>query len=111
MRRRFRLSKRNDFKPLFTDGKRIESSLFRLAYRRNLIGHVRLALVTSRSVDKRATVRNRLRRRAKEWLRAQEERMRQPLDVAIIFKKEAAKAPRKKFYEELKRSFNRVSCL
>jgi len=91
-----------DFRFLFSRGRRVESPLFRLVWLKNNLACSRFAFVVSRAVSKRAVIRNRLRRRAREWYRKQGEPFQAPVDLAIIFKKEAASATRATLYEELK---------
>ena len=61
----------------------------------------RFAFIAPKSVDKRAVVRNRLRRRAREWARTHLSSSFLPLDAAILFKKEAKDATQKEFYKDL----------
>ena len=104
-----RLATRNDFQTLFSRGARVESASFRVIWRKNSLAHSRFAFVASRAVSKHAVVRNRLRRRAREWYRKHLDVIRVPVDLAIIFKKNAKAATRKKFYEELERTSPRDS--
>ncbi len=71
------------------------------------MGHGRFVFVTPRSLDKRSTVRNRLRRRAREWIRKNIP-LTKPNDTAIFFKKEAIAVSKNKFYEELAKIFTRL---
>lgn len=87
---------------LFKQGRRVKSGLLRAVFRKNSLGQIRLVLVTPRAVSKSAVVRNRIRRRAKEWLRRYRASLA-PVDIALIFKKEATQITRKQFYEELER--------
>lgn len=104
MQRMQRLAAAGDFQLLFSRGRRLESSLFRLVWRKNDLPCSRFAFVASKTVAKRAVVRNRLRRRAREWYRRRAELFQRPVDLAIIFKKDVARATRALFYEELERS-------
>ena len=108
MRRNLKLSLKADFKNLFGRGRRVDSQFFRLVYRKNSIGHVRLAFITPRATEKSSVLRNRLRRRAREWARKHKELSGWPIDVAIIFKGEALRASKKIFYEELEKIFIRI---
>ena len=65
----YSLTDKDDFRQLFRSGQRLGSGFFRLITRKNSIGHSRFAFITPSSLDKRSTVRNRLRRRAREWIR------------------------------------------
>jgi len=93
-----------DFRLLFSRGRRVESPLFCVISRENNLSRSRLAFVASRVVAKRAVTRNRLRRRAREWYRKRADLFRVPVDLAVVFKKDAARATRDSFYEGLERS-------
>lgn len=109
MKKIYYLRNAGDFRLLFYRGEKQESPFFRVLTRRNEAGHARFAYITPRALDKRSSVRNRLRRRAREWIRQQgPELLKKPLDVAIVFKKRAAAYPRKNFYEELERIFTKI---
>lgn len=88
----------------FFKGARRESDFFRLMRLSNACGYARFVFITPRSLDKRSTVRNRLRRRAREWVRKNIS-ISESVDIALICKKEAVVASRKKFYEELAKIF------
>ncbi|MBI3442573.1 MAG: ribonuclease P protein component [Candidatus Sungbacteria bacterium] len=104
MQRTQRLAAANDFQLLFSRGRRFESALFRLVWRKNDLPCSRFVFVASKAVSKRAVIRNRLRRRVREWYGKQGELFPAPVDLALIFKKDAARATRASFYEELRRS-------
>lgn len=109
MKRNYRLSKPADFRVLLRIGRRTETPLFRLIYRPNQLAHGRFAFVAPLSVDKRSSVRNRLRRMAREWVRKRPEFMQRPVDAVLFFKKEAVLVSRKKFYEELDQMLRRLA--
>ena len=101
MKKSHKLRSEKDFQAVFRKGRRIESPLFRLFYRPNGLSFARFAFVAPRAADKRATRRNLLRRRAREWVRKRPEFISGSYDVALFFKKEAVSSPRPRFYEEL----------
>ena len=96
-----RLQSARDFRALFRFGRRRESVFFKLSARQNNLSFSRFAFIAAKSVDKRAVVRNRLRRRAREWVRTHLSSSFPSLDVAIFFKKEAKDATQKEFYKDL----------
>jgi len=106
MSKEYRLKYPTDFAALFAKGRRIEGKLFRLIWRPNRGPVSRFAFIVPRAVDKRSVVRNLLRRRARAW--ASPRGFGKALDIAIVFKKEAATTHRKKLYEELQRVFEKV---
>lgn len=107
MKRVYHLTSEVDLRQLFRKGQKVESGFFRLLSRENFRGHGRFVFVTPRSLDKRSTVRNRLRRRAREWIR-KNVLWAKSNDTAIFFKKEAIAASKNKFYEELAKIFTRL---
>lgn len=103
MKKDYRLRAAKDLRILIREGRRVETPLFRLIYWPNGLARARFAFVASLAVDKRFSIRNRLRRRAREWIRKRPEFMKKSVDAAIFFKKKSVLAPRKKFYEELEK--------
>ncbi len=97
-----------DFKLLFTKGHRLDSRLFRVSVRKNNLGFPRFAFIVPRAVEKRAVLRNRSRRRAREWIRRQQKTFSAALDIALVFKKEAIVSSKKTFYEELRKIFAQI---
>lgn len=102
------LRERKEFTLLSRTGYRVESGSFRLFWRRKRTGDIRLAVVIPRATDKRATKRNLLRRRAKEWFRKNLHELGEGLDAALFVKKDAVYLPRKQFYEELHKITSRL---
>lgn len=98
-----------EFKFLFRNGRRIERPIFRVVFIKNKLGYPRYALIAPKTASKLATTRNRLRRRAKEWIRRNPQVNLAPYDLAIVFKKEAASASKNRFYEELKKAFEQIN--
>jgi ribonuclease P protein component len=61
--RRYRLTKRNDFKKVFQRGKKSFGKLFSIRHLVNDLENPRIAVVVSNKVSKRAIVRNKIKRR------------------------------------------------
>lgn len=108
MKRINRLGRGKELGTLLRYGRRISSPLFQLLVRPSGRAHPRFVLVAARTVDKRAVVRNRLRRRAREYLRKNMAGLPPGLDIAVIIKKEAASASRNEFYEDLRQTVSRI---
>jgi len=64
-----RLKKRADFIAVKTEGRYIKTPLFVLQVLKNTRGEIRLGFTVTKKLDKRAVVRNRIRRRLKEAAR------------------------------------------
>lgn len=100
-----RLQSAKDFRLLFRFGRRRESRFLRLSILPNNLLFSRFAFIAPKTVDKRAVVRNRLRRRTREWVRIHAGPPSPPVDIAIFFKKEAKQATKKEFYEDIANVF------
>lgn len=95
-----RLTGKAEFDRVFAAARRRNSRYFRIALTANALGHARLGMAVSRRVDKRAVVRNRLRRQIRESFRSAWPKLR-PLDVVVTAKPEAATAPRSDVWRDL----------
>ena len=103
-----RLGRGKDLATLMRCGRRVFSPLFQLVMRPSTFPDPRFVIVAGRTVDKRAVVRNRLRRRVREYIRTHLVQIAPARDVGIIIKKEAAAASRNDFYDALKQILSRV---
>ena len=100
-----------DFRVLFRLGRRIETRFFKLIILPNKTSSTRFAFIASKMVDKRAVVRNRLRRRCREWIRTHVlslPALHGSMDIAILFKKDAGLATKKEFYSDLAGLFHKI---
>ena len=97
----YRLHRGRELEDLMRRGRARDCPLFRVMTRTNVCGHARIVLVVAKKAAKRAVIRNRLRRRAREWLRRELPLDAISLDIAIFFKAESALASREKFYDAL----------
>jgi ribonuclease P protein component len=93
-----RIRRKSDFASLYRDGGRIRGRYFHLVFRRNELGHSRLAVVASRKVGS-AVVRNRVKRRLRELFRRHKELLREPTDLIVIARQESGDAPWAEFRE------------
>ncbi len=98
-----RLRERKDFTHLFRTGRRVHTPFFSFVVVPSGKKNTRVACIVAKSTVKSAVVRNRLRRRIKEWFRVHKLATPNPVDIAIIVQKQAVGAPRTLFYEELKK--------
>lgn len=95
-----RLSGKADFDRVFAAARRKGSRFFRIVLTDNALGHARLGMAVSRRVDKRAVVRNRLRRQIRESFRTVWPGLLY-LDIVVTAKPEAALAERGEVWRDL----------
>ena len=98
-----RLPRGSDFASLLRRGRRQDGRFLSVIARKSGLSGARMAVIAGRVVDKRATARNRMRRRVREYVRAHPSLVRPGCDIAVIIRKEAVGMSRRHFYEELTR--------
>ena len=85
----YRLKTSADFAHLDKEGKRLYSSGFLLVVAPSMTGESRLGIAVTRKLDKRAVVRNKIKRRVREIFRASRARFKTPCDILVIARREA----------------------
>lgn len=81
--KKYRLTKRNDFKSIFSTGKRSFNKLFSIRYKLNNLDNPRIAVVVSNKVSKKAVVRNRLKRQVRSIIVEFLPKFKQNFDIII----------------------------
>ena len=79
----YRLAKRSDFDHLFKCGKKINFPIFTIRYLDNGLNKSRFAVVVSNKISKKATERNKIKRRVREIIRTNLSNFRQHSDLLI----------------------------
>lgn len=103
-----RLRSKADFDRVFAGGRRRQSRYFRYTLLETDAGGARLGMAVSRRVDKRAVVRNRLRRQVRESFRAARHDL-PALDIVVTAKPEAAAAERAEVWQDLVRFWSSLA--
>lgn len=109
MKKVFILRRKEEIGFVLRKGRRFETLSFVVFSRESPSTHSRFVFIVSQKVAARSTVRNRLRRRVREWVRTHAEHVLVPLDIAFIFKKEAAAVSRHTLYAELEKIMRLLS--
>lgn len=71
----YRIKKKKDFEIIFKKGKSFKNNLFILKFINNDLGYNRFGFVVSQKVSKKATVRNKVRRRLVEVVKKEEKKI------------------------------------
>lgn len=79
-----RLKKKKDFEKVFKLGKGVKQDFIALKLNRNGLENSRFGLVVSLKVSKKAVVRNKVKRRLREIIRARIKDIKKGFDVALI---------------------------
>ncbi len=94
-------------------GKIIRGPLFALKYALNKKRQTyRTAVVVSKKVNKKAVIRNRIRRRLYECIRLQAQFINQPYDIVlIVYSDEVANTPYKQLENQVKNQLKKASII
>ena len=87
-----RVRNKRDFQRIQGGGRRLHGRNLLVLVCDSTVENSRLGLVVSRRVDKRAVVRNRIKRRLREIFRLNHSRLLKPVDIVIVARREAALA-------------------
>ncbi len=98
--RHARLTDPERYQEVFKTGKKVRHPLLGIVARPSEEGHARLGLAVSRKVSRKAVVRNRIKRQAREYFRRERGRLC-ALDFVVIAYPDAATAESKAFTEAL----------
>ena len=95
-----RLRKNKDFEKVFKKGKSYYSDFLSLKIKENSSKQNRFAFIVSQKVAKRANVRNKIKRRLREIIKKEQEKIKPGWDVVLIAKPGAEKEKFRSLYEE-----------
>ncbi len=98
---------REEFEHVFRHGKAHHTKYFIFRVFRRPAERTRVAIVVSKKVSAKATERNRLRRRIREYIRRSESAI-QGRDIIIQTKQGIAALTRKDLYQELERMLKNI---
>lgn len=79
-----RLKNKKDFERVFKNGKGLRQDFFYLKVSKNNLGLVRFGLITSKKFSKKATERNKMRRKLSELIRKKLPKIKKGTDAVII---------------------------
>jgi ribonuclease P protein component len=103
-----RIKKKKDFEEIFKKGKILRSNFFIFRLTKNDLGLNRFGFVVSQKVSKKATVRNKARRRLTEAIKAEAKNVKNGTDLVII----ALPGIEKKEFSEIKKAVqDGIKCL
>ena len=99
-----RLKKEKDFQQVFNKGKFINSDLISVRFLDNNTDDTRVGFIVSKKVSKKAVLRNRVKRKLREVMRANMEKIKGGFDIIITAKSIELEKIDKTLEELLKRS-------
>lgn len=102
--RKNRLRKKNDFKLVFKNGKTINDELSFLKVKKNNLGINRFGFVVGTKISKKATLRNKIKRRLTEIIKQNLDKIESGLDIIVVAKPKVID----KNYLEIKQSIDNL---
>ena len=93
-----RIKKKKDFETIFKNSKSFKNNLFIFKIMKNNLGLNRFGFVVSQKVSKKAVIRNKVKRRLSEIIKAEEKNIKSGIDLIII----TLPGSEKKDFSELK---------
>jgi len=106
-----RVKSQKAFKQIFAKGAAVQGKNLIIRVFPNELGCARFGLIVSSKIDKRATVRNRLRRQLSEIIRSELIKIKPGFDVVVISKKGLAVLSFGEIQRELLVAFKKVRIL
>lgn len=97
-----RIKKKKDFEYIFKKGASFKNNLFILRLIKNNLDQSRFGFVVSLKVSKKATIRNKIRRRLAEIIKLEFKNIKQGMDLVFI----SLPSAEKKEFAELKDALN-----
>ena len=99
-----RIKKQKDFEIIFKKGVSFKNSLFVLKFIKNSLNKTRVSFIVSNKISKKATVRNKIRRRLSEIVKKEINNIKGSLDIVFI----SLPGIEKKDFLELKDALNNL---
>ena len=103
-----RLNKKKDFRKVFKKGKGIKENLLTFKWTANNLKVSRFGFIVSQKVSKKAVLRNKIRRRLREKVRAELPRFKKGIDGVIIVNPGAAEEKSQEMTGSLNKIFSRA---
>jgi ribonuclease P protein component len=106
-----RIKKKNDFEIIFKKGASYKNSLFILKVFKNDFNYSRFGFIVSSKVSKKAVVRNKVRRRLSEIIKAEFKNIKSGLDMVFISLSDIEKKEFSEIKESAASILTKAKCL
>ena len=106
-----RLRRKRDFERVYAEGRQLYSKGFLVITHRSDEPEPRLGVTVTRKIDKRAVVRNRIKRRIKEIFRLNRHRLKEPLDIVVIARQNSAACSLREMERQILGALRHGGCL
>lgn len=106
-----RLKKSKQFRKVQNEGQKHFSKYLLLIVHKGLYPHARIGITITTKIDKRAVVRNKLKRRIREAFRKFQDDILGSFDLVVIARQNATERSYQEIEDELLYLFRRAKCL
>lgn len=106
-----RLKKRKDFESVFRKGKGFKENFLVLKKSRNNLDFSRFGFIVGGKVSKKATVRNKIKRRLRELVQTKLPKIKKGFDFILIAKEGLANKDFKEMEETIDKLFNKAKII
>lgn len=96
-----RLKKRSEINKCRDTGEKVYSKHFLLLVCEASTDESRLGITVTTKIDKRAVVRNRIKRRVREIFRLHRHRLKKPIDMVVVARRDSGIIPYSDFEREI----------
>ena len=104
--RPLRLSAQRDFARVFRKGMSVSTPYFFVRFLPSSLANPRVGVVVSNKISKKATIRNRIKRRLRAASYEERERIATPTDIVIISKPSIVTASYEEIHSQIVRAFS-----
>lgn len=105
--KKFRLTLNNDIKMVWANGKPFLTKFFNFKIKKNNLEQSRFCIIVSNKVDKRAVIKNRIKRQISEIIRLNMDNIKPGYDISILVKNSLMNKETKKIacdYKEMEKN-------
>jgi len=105
--KKFRLTSDKDIKLVYKTGKPFLTKFFNFKFKKNSLEENRFCIIISNKVDKRAVIKNKIKRQISEIIRLNMKKIRKGYDVTIVVKNNIINKDTKKIicdYHEIEKN-------
>ncbi len=99
-----RIKKKKDFEEIFKKGKNLKNGFLIFKVAKNNLNQSRFGFVVSQKVSKKATIRNKIKRRMSEIIRLNSKNIKNGIDAVLV----ALPGIEKKEFSEIQNSINKL---
>ncbi len=111
LNKKYRLSKNKDFEKVFRQGKFYSDKIVSLKFIPNQLDHNRFGIIVGLKVDRRAVVRNKVKRRLRSVIRSLFPVMKTSFDIILIAKPFIVGEDYQTIKEKIEKLFNKSGLL